>query len=189
MDDWKFCNQRYKMEEEGFFPYPLCGWACIDHVRRWCGGRNRWNKVFPFKDVVFFFERGDPDQGHLERLAYRDFGKVVHCEDAIPKDESPPLGAFQAADFAAWHVRNVMGRFEAGKLDRFRVDFRRLFSRIDWKDHHAHFSMKLTSERPQNQLFRITNEDAAVNEEPSLVRFCQDYGKLPVREKVLGPKV
>jgi len=180
-EDWKLCNQQYMMEEEGFFPYPLCGWTCIDHVRLWCNGQNRARKPYPFKDVVFFFERGDPHQGHLERLAYEDRGKIVHFEDKIPKDGAPPIGAFQAADFAAWHVRNVMGKFEAGKLDRFRTDFELLFANVEWQNHHADFSMTRAEDRPKHPLYRVTNDDASRNQEPSLIRFCQDYGKIPKR--------
>jgi hypothetical protein len=183
MDDWGLCNQQYMMAEEGFFPYPLGGWSCIDHVRRWCQGKNMRQLKYPLKDVLFFFEDGDPDKGHLERLAKRDFAKIVHFEDKIPRDGAPPIGAFQAADFAAWHVRNVMGKFEAGKLDRFRVDFELLFTRVEWQDHHADFSMKLPSERPRNKLYTITNDDARWNEAPSLIRFCQDYGKIPPRNR------
>ena len=181
MDDWKSCNQQYMMEEEGFFPYPLCSWTCIDHTRLWCLGKNRFRKTYPFKDVAFFFERGDPEQGHLEKLARRDFNKVARFEDKIPKHAALPIGAFQAADFAAWHVRNVMGKFEAGNLERFRYDFESLFSRVEWQDHHADFSMKRPSERPQSRLYRITNDDASRSEEPSLIRFCKDYGKIPRR--------
>jgi hypothetical protein len=182
-DDWELCNRQYLFKEEGFYPYPLCSWTCIDQVRLWCLGRNRLRKQYPFKDVVFFFERGDPNQGHLDKLAYRDFDKVLHFEDKIPKDGAPPIGAFQAADFAAWHVRNVIGNFEAGNLERFRVDFELLFSRVEWKDHHADFSMKLPSERPQNRLYTITNDDPLLSDQPSLVRFCEDYyhRKIPRR--------
>ena len=181
LEDWELCNRQYRMEEEGFLPYPLCAWACIDHVRLWCIGKNRSRRPYPFEDVAFVFEYGDPEQGHLKRLAKRDFNKILCFGNKLPMDGGAPIGAFQAADFAAWHIRNVMGKFEAGKLDRFRHDFELLFSKVDWKDHHADFSMKRPVERPTSNLYRVTNDDARWNEEPSLIRFCQDYGNIPHR--------
>jgi len=182
VEDWTKCNQLYQMEEGGFFPYPLCGWTCIDHVRRWCLGENLRHTKYPFSNVLFFFERGDPDHGHLSRLAERDFKKLLEFQDKIPIDGSPPIGAYQAADFAAWHVRNAMGKFESGKLERFREDFELLFSSMEWQQHHADFSMTRIADRPQSPFIRITNDDPRWDEEPSLIRFCQDVN-IPKRNE------
>lgn len=35
-DDWNFCNRGHALDENRFYPYSLCGWACIEHFRVWC---------------------------------------------------------------------------------------------------------------------------------------------------------
>jgi len=93
-----------------------------------------------------------------------------------------PLGALQAADFAVWHVRNIIRKKHAGELKEYRRDFELLFSRVPAYPHHVHFSMDVYPRRSLNdrpELASIRNEDDQ-SEEASLVRFCQER-RIPLR--------
>jgi hypothetical protein len=166
---WQQCNQRYRLDEEDFRPYALCGWTCVDHVRLWCRAQRR---PYQLGDVLLVFEHGDPDQGQLRRRVLKDFGQPIEIREKIPTAGSRPLGALQAADFAAWNVRNVMLKYEG--LEVFRKDFDALINRVPHSGYHAHFSMN--ANLPDSKLVHIRNDFSPASMDPSLVRFCKDYG-------------
>jgi hypothetical protein len=178
-DDWDYCNHGYALDENQFSPYPLCGWACIQHVRIWCQSQRR---PYSLDQVLYFFEKGDPNQDDLRKRAETDFGIGVHTPKAIPDDSKVrPLGALQAADFAVWHFRNVVRKHHAGVLENYRKDFELLFSKVPTYPHHVHFSMAIYPHRSADdnpEWASIRNESDS--DEASLVRFCQD-NKVPMR--------
>lgn len=178
-DDWKFANEGYQLAENRFHPYPLCGWACIQHVRIWCREQKR---PYPVGQVIYAFEKGDPNQDELRKLADEDFGIEIQTIDKVPKDLNvKPIGALQAADFASWHIHNIVRRHHEGVLERYRKDFELLFSRVPTYPHHVHFSMEVHPRRlPEDEpeLASIRNESDS--DEASLVRFCQDH-PIPMR--------
>jgi len=176
-DDWNLCNQDYELEERSFMPYPLCAWACVDLVRRWSRGE-RGNRPYRFEEIMFVLEEGDADQAAFVSLAKKDFETIVRPEPKIPKNGTPPIGALQAADFAAWHVRNALNRYDMGTLERFREDFEMLFEAVPYRD-HAHFGMKPIAVMPKNKLVRMSTQNKADEAVSSLVRFCQDRGIRP----------
>jgi hypothetical protein len=144
-DDWDYCNQGFALDENRFYPYPLCGWACIQHVLICCLNQR---PPRPLGRVLYFFEKGDPNQDDLRKPAEIDFGIEIQTPKAIPDDSTVrPLGALQAADFAVWHFRNVVRKKQAGMLDEYREDFKLLFSRVPTYPHHAHFSMDIYPRR------------------------------------------
>jgi hypothetical protein len=151
--EWKQCDELYSLRQCKFQPYPLCGWACAEQVYRWCD-TTRVDR----SHVSFVFEHGDRYQGHLGFLVKRDFGTAIHTE------EKKKLGALQAADFAAWHVRNVLQKHHDNQLDGFRKDFEALFSRVQYEPYHRHFSMVAA---------RTT--DGGPRRVSSLVRFCEEH--------------
>ena len=82
-DDWNFCNEGYALDENRFYPYPLCGWACIQHVQIWCQNQKR---PYPLGQVLYFFEKDDPNQDDLRKRAEIDFGIAIRTPKAIPDD-------------------------------------------------------------------------------------------------------
>jgi len=142
LDDWRKANARYMLEEQKLKPYPLCGHTCVDLVRIWCDEHG-----YDKDHVVYWFERGDKDQGMLRDRVFQDFGVEVHFEGK----QMLPL---QAADFAAWEELKIMGE-NPKRLSDVRRSFGGLFGRVSYT--HQHFSLTPTSHRP-----------------PSLVRYCQD---------------
>jgi hypothetical protein len=178
--DWERCNQHYELEEQLFRPYPLCGWACMDNVYRWC---RRQRRPYPRNQVMFFFEFGGPDQGDLIKVADRSFHVIPQTPRKIPQDGSPPLGALQAADFASWHVRNVLLKHNMGTLEQFRTDFDLLFSQFP-NLAHVSFSMDISPPEPDmSKKVRITDDSNSGM--PSLIRFCADY-HIPPRKALLA---
>jgi hypothetical protein len=179
MKDWEFCNQGYALDDSRFYPYSLCGWACIQHVRVWCQNQK---PPRPLGRVLYFFEKGDPNQDDLRKRADRDFGIEIQTPKAIPDDPSVrPLGALQVADFAIWNVRNLIRDQAAGELTRYRKDFELLFSRVPTYPHHVHFSMDIHPRRlPDDPLELVSIRNEVESEEASLVRFCQD-ANIPLR--------
>lgn len=180
IEDWNMANEGYTLDDNGYYPYPICGLACIQHVRVWC--RNRPHP-YPIDQVMYVFEKGDPKQADLRRLADKEFGVEIQTPKAIPDDPTQrPLGALQAADFASWHARNIALKKESGELDKYREDFKLLFSRVPTYPHHAHFSMKVYPHRSADdppELASIRNEEDD-SDEASLVRFCQRR-RIPLR--------
>jgi hypothetical protein len=181
-NDWDFCNEGYALDENRLSPYPLCGLACIQHVQVWCLNRKR---PYPLEQVLYFFEKDDPNQDDLRKRAETDYKIEIQTPKAIPDDPKVrPLGALQAADFAVWHFRNIVRKKETGELDElddYRKDFKLLFSRVPTYPHHVHFSMKIYPHRSSDdkpELASIRNESDS--DEASLVRFCQD-NKVPLR--------
>jgi hypothetical protein len=179
INDWDFCNQGYALDENRLYPYPLCGLACIQHVRIWCRSRKR---PYPLGQVLYFFEKDDPNQDDLRKLAKSDFGIDIQTPKAIPDDpEVKPLGALQVADFAVWHFRNIVLKQEAGELDGYREDFKLLFSRVPTYPHHVHFSMGIYPHRlPDDKPEWASIRNESNSDEASLVRFCQDRA-VPMR--------
>jgi hypothetical protein len=181
--DWEFCNEGFTLEENLFRPYPLCGWNVVDHVLWWC---ERQKRPYPKDQVLFVFEKGDPDQDLLRKAVDRDFNIEIATEKKIPDNIfRQPLGALQAADFVSWHCRNVAKKADMGTLEKYRVDFEKLFERVPFYPHHTHLSMteypkELPSgpNPPDGRLFAIRNQTGF--DEASLVRFCH-LRKIPLR--------
>jgi hypothetical protein len=179
IDDWDFCNEGYALNENGLYPYPLCGLACIEHVQIWCQNRKR---PYPLEQVIYVFEKDDPNQDDLRKNARTDFGIEIQTPKALPDDPNVrPLGALQAADFAVWHYRNVVRKQEADELNDYREDFKLLFSRVPTYPHHVHFSMAVHPHRSptdEPELASLRNESDS--DEASMVRYCQGK-KVPMR--------
>jgi hypothetical protein len=169
LKDWDEGNRLFKLKEQKLRPYSLCGWACVDHIYKWCAAQTR---PYPWNQVLLIFEDGAPKQGDLDDRVKLDFNTKIQFVEKIPKNGNTPLGALQAADFSAWHLRNVFLKYEAGELQEFRRDFEALFSRVQFRGNHAYFSMSLPTNK--SSLMRITDESNSG--EVSLTRFCKDYG-------------
>ena len=179
IDDWNFCNEGFVLDENGLYPYPLCGLTCIEHVQIWCHNRKR---PYPLGQVIYVFEKDDPNQDDLRKRAYTDFGMEIQTPKAIPDDPNVrPLGALQAADFAVWHYRNIVRKHEANELEDYREDFKLLFSHVPAYPHHVHLSTTIYPHRSPDdkpELASIRNETDS--DEASLVRYCLEK-KVPMR--------
>ncbi len=184
LKDWDFCNEGFMLKEQGFLPYPLCGFSVVNHVFWWC---EQQLPPYPKDQVPFIFEKGDGlHQGELRKVVDRYFDIEIHFERKIPKDIfKQPLGALQAADFVSWHCRNVVRKYEMRELKRFRGDFENLFARVPFYPHHTRLSMELIPKKPASgpepsdgAIFEIKNQSNS--DEASLVRFCHLYN-VPLR--------
>lgn len=177
LKDWRYCNRHYMLDAEDFHPYALCGWTCIGNVYQWCDERGLRRD-----QVIFYFEDGDRDKGHLEARAKKDFGIRLRFEGKVPEGNELPVSPLQAADFAAWHARRVLGEYDSkGTVRRLRRDFEGLILRVPHERRfHRHLSMtpgKPTQPPPGR--FAILKRSLGI---PSLVKFCLEYS-VPERKR------
>jgi len=79
LNDWRKANRRYKLKENDWAPYALCGRTCVDQVYKWCDeqGHSR-------NQVVFMFEDGDEDQNALNNRVKKDFGIKLEFGPKVP---------------------------------------------------------------------------------------------------------
>jgi hypothetical protein len=177
LKDWRICNRSYRLREEEFPPYSLCGWTCVDEVYRWCDETSQKRD-----QLMFMFEEGDTGQDKLKRRVARDFGIKIRTGPKIPDPKiryERPILPLQAADFASWHIRRVLDELaNKGNVPRsnMRWDFGELFSRVKINNHHRHFAMTAAtaveaSKGPVRRSLGI----------PSLVKFCVEFGHVPPR--------
>ena len=174
LKDWRRCNRYYRLAEENFQPYSLCGWTCIENVYQWCdeNGHRR-------DQLLFFFEDGDHDKGHLETRVKQDFGIRLNFGGKVPKPNEPAMLPLQAADFAAWHVRRVLDEAALGTRPRRRYDFEELFSRVPYESYHRHYSMTpgiRTAPTPGKRFSPLKISSGI----PSLIRFSVEH-RVPAR--------
>jgi hypothetical protein len=175
--DWRTCNRLYRLKEENFEPYSLCGWTCIEEVYRYC------DEIAERRDQVFFmFEEGDTGQDKLQKRAKQDFGIKIRLGPKIPVPSMQyerPILPLQAADFASWHIRRVLEQLAIqGRvpLSTMRWDFGELFDRVRINNHHRHFAM--TAAAPTKTNSGLVRESLGI---PSLVKFCVEFGHVPAR--------
>jgi len=171
--DWRNANRTYKLRENDFPPYSLCGQTCIKEGYYWCDERNH-----PRNQVVFVFEDDDEDKGALIRRAKKDFGIKLEFGEKVSNPDLPnqlPMMPLQAADFASWHVRRVLDRLaREGSVPRasVRYDFEELFSRVPYEGYHRYFSMTAAPPSPDEPTeLTVLKRPLGL---PSLVRFCAE---------------
>ncbi len=95
--DYREVNRRFKLRERLGPPYVICARECLMHARNWA------RKKKCESTMLYYFEKGDKDQGLFEKAAE----EMVSPSQVIFLAKGA-LGAFQAADFMAWKTKANM---------------------------------------------------------------------------------
>ena len=115
-DAFDVVSKQYLLTENLGHAFPMAAMTVLGGVFTWA------DKIGHSQTILSVFEDGDEHKGELLKLA-----KKYLPEELRPNFQSKKLAPLQAADIAAWDLRNVVTKVqEIAKVDIWEKSYKRL---------------------------------------------------------------
>ena len=145
--DFNAINSEYALVERFVYPFTLAAYETMKRMHLWAAAERHM-------PILAIFEDGDEDRGQLIRLARKELPEVLR--PIFQPKSLPPL---QAADIAAWDLRNTTVKSE--QLAEYRL----------W--------------RPSLERIGMTRENYGIYKRDDLALLCKKAGipRRPIRRQ------